>query len=526
MRLSEAMGHWVRLAVLGFIPLFGCAEAGEGGAVSLAIAANRDTELMIGDALTFTVRKVTSDGASEDVTSSATCVLSGDVTGTLVSPMFMATAAGSSVVACDYEQATGTLVLTVRGPAIEGTSIEAIQAGDVVEGSSFNLADLVVTALVPPTESGFVDFFVQPAKGKADTGLFIVDVRANLEPAFAVGDVVSLTGTYIEEAGRSTIEAEVIEKTGRATPRVTDLDVADLDLDAVESALVRVKDVAVRDVEYTTYTWLLSDATDASLELELETYFFVPEVEQGSVLDSLTGIVFCSIDICAVAPRDDADIAVCADCEKVEGAPPPAMTPPGTQTTTRIQDIQTGAIAQGSAVILDEVVVTAVWPDGDRLDFWAQTAGGGPSSGIFFRDERPTAVALEIGVGSVLHVEGVTALRNSYPVVSYAVAEQKASAAAVTADVVTIAELIDPSLGRRYWGSLVEVADLNVMEVDASGYGVVVQAVDGTPGFVGNALFPELALNVSDTLSRVTGVVYLSTSGLEIWPRGAQDLVP
>ncbi len=523
MRKSRTMDKWIGLAVFVLMPLLGCAQGGKGGAVSLSIAANRDTELMVGDALTFSVRAVKSDGSSEEVTSSANCMLTGDATGTLDGSLFMATVAGESVIACGYEQASGTLVLTVRGPVLGDSSIEAVQTGKVTEGASLKLIGVVVTALAPATSSGAVDIFVQPEKGRADTGLFVVDLRASADPALVVGDVIDVTGTYVEKAGRSTIEADVIEKTGRAAPRVTELALKDLDLADYESALVRVTDVAVRDIAYTSYTWLLSDAENASLEVELDTYFFEPTTAQGSVLDALTGIVFCTTDGCAVAPRDDSDLALCEACENVAPAPPAG--PPATPMMTRIEDIQTGVVAEGAAVILDELVVTALWPDGDSLDFWAQAAGGGRSSGLFFRDARPTPAPLALSVGSVVHVEGITALRAGYPLVSYASVEERASNSKVTVDQVSLAELVDATAGRRYWGALVEITDLSVTEVDVGGYGFTVKhGSNATLGFIGNALYPELTLATSDVLARVTGIVYLGASGLEIWPRDAQDV--
>jgi len=527
MRLSRWMNGWVTIAIWALSLLVGCAEVGQGGPVTLSIAADGDTELMVGDSLSFTVRSVKGDGSSSEVTALAKCMLTGDKTGTLDGAKFTATAAGQSVIACDYEKASGTLVLTVRGPAQGETTIDAVQAGDIPAGSSLELKRVVVTALAPPTSSGAVDLFVQPEKGDAKSGLFVLDLRATQEPKFAVGDVIDVTGIYVETSGRSSVEAELIEKTGRATPRISDLTLSSLDLTKLESALVRVKNVAVRDPAYTSYTWLLSDKKDASLEVELDTYFFVPTTEAGSVLDAMTGIVFCSSGACGIAPRDEADLALCADCEKVDATTPPDVVDAGPPMQASIEEIQAGVVGEGSAVLLDDLVVTALWPDGVNLDFWAQKKGGGKSSGLMFRDARATATALTLKVGSVVHVEGVTALRSMYPVVNFTVAEQTAANGKVTVDTISVAALADEKQARPYWGALVEVSGVKTTAIDAMAYGVTVQDLAGSSTlFIGNALYTDLALAVGDERASVTGVVYVGASGLELWPRDAKDLVP
>lgn len=509
---------WVCLALLSI----GCAEATEKGAVSLSIAADADTELEVGESLKFVVRLVDADGTSQDVTAQAMCSLTGDPTGSVAGDTFTAEAAGSSVLGCAHQGVQGTLVLTVRGAVVDSASVEGIQGGDVEVGSIVSVKDLVVTALAPVEGSDAIDLFVQP-KQKPELGLYIYDARSSREAKLTVGDVIQVSGTYVESAMRSTVEAELIEKTGTAMPKVNPLKMSGLDLTAHESALVSVPNVAVLDPAYTSYTWLLADAEDQTLEVELDTLLFTPSAAAGVVLSTLTGVVFCSDGLCAVAPRSEADLAVCKDCAPVM----PPDPPPVDAGKVEIADIQGETVGPNMSVMLEDVVVTALWPDVELLDFWAQTAGGGELSGLFFRDAREAPTALTFQVGSRVTVSGVTELRDGYVVVNFSAVEEVGTGASATADAVSAVDLVDADKGRPYWGGLVDVADLTVTAVDAAGYGLEVRDAESKVSlFVGNTLFSTLTGAPNDVLGRVRGVVYVGTSGLELWPRDAADVVP
>jgi len=88
------------------------------------------------------------------------------------------------------------------------------------------------------------------------------------------------------------------------------------------------------------------------------------------------------------------------------GGTPTSTTPPTSPTpSTSIHDIQSGVISSNSTVTLSGIVVTGVKPGGNGIDFWAQDAGGGQYSGIYFFDKN-NHTDLSIAVGDVVTVTG------------------------------------------------------------------------------------------------------------------------
>src|SRR5512136_2724778 len=96
----------------------------------------------------------------------------------------------------------------------------------------------------------------------------------------------------------------------------------------------------------------------------------------------LAPVLALSLSVCLMACRDS-DTNTDSSIKKDKGVP----TELGNPQNATIQDIMTGKLAEGTAVTLREVVISAVdgyaQPDGAYTgDVYVQEIAGGPSSGI------------------------------------------------------------------------------------------------------------------------------------------------
>ena len=100
-------------------------------------------------------------------------------------------------------------------------------------------------------------------------------------------------------------------------------------------------------------------------------------------------------------------VAACRGSDNKDNPDAPTVPTDGSGSgAIRIQDVQSDAMADGTAVELRGVVVTAVDKYGDSTgNFWVQDSGGGPFSGIKVFGAPGTAVA-SLAVGDLVDITG------------------------------------------------------------------------------------------------------------------------
>lgn len=160
-----------------------------------------------------------------------------------------------------------------------------------------------------------------------------------------------------------------------------------------------------------------------------------------------------------------------------------------------VADIQKGNVAESANVTLEGLVVFAVKVGGSGVDFWAQDAGGGAQSGIYFFDQNGATPA-DLAVGDEVTVKGI--YKEFYELSEITVTEVEITNNGLTpvADAVALSDLSDPANAEVWEGCLVEVT--------------------GTDLTVGGAVnnYGEFPLsNGSDTLM-VDDLLYDATEGL------------
>lgn len=132
---------------------------------------------------------------------------------------------------------------------------------------------------------------------------------------------------------------------------------------------------------------------------------------------------------------------------------------PGSGVT--VADIQKGNVAENASVSLEGLVVVAVKVGGAGVDFWAQDAGGGAQSGIYFFDQNGNTPA-DIAVGDEVTVSGI--YKEFYELSEITVGEVEITNSGLTpvADAVSLADLADPANAEVWEGCLIEVTDTDL----------------------------------------------------------------
>ena len=214
------------------------------------------------------------------------------------------------------------------------------------------------------------------------------------------------------------------------------------------------------------------------------------------------------------------------------------ITVPGSLRTT-VAKVQAGDHQEGTQVEL-RAVVFGVDPEKQYQNFWAQDEGGGPRSGIYFRDVRdlapvdggaPDAGALlaeTFAEGDVVEVVGTYAERNGRSVVNWTRASKVGNAAPKATDVPLVA--IDAA---TWDGCLVRVADVVVTEatLDVDYWQVASAAKPDDAKVLIDTLLHDPGPTKGQRFKSIVGVVYPSaprTGGalkVAIAPRGPGDLV-
>jgi len=192
-------------------------------------------------------------------------------------------------------------------------TIYEIQQGDVTVGDGVIVSDVVVTSPLTFDSEGF---FVEEQDGGQYSGIYVYNFNAATDPAsVAVGDLVTITGTYYEYYDNSEIEIEggagvTFLDTGTVPDPVAISDPATIatggdDAEAYEGVLVTVSDVAVTNA-----------AADAFGCFEVDDSLWVGSVfftdylvyTVGDTFTSITGPMYYSYDNAKLEPRTLADL--------------------------------------------------------------------------------------------------------------------------------------------------------------------------------------------------------------------------
>jgi hypothetical protein len=490
--------RWLMLLLLG------CVASGGGGSfATLSLAVDADPVLDVGASLSWTVRAISEDGASVDVTDRSTCSLGATGVGRLEDGAFVAEAPGVTELTCAFEGLQARISLTVRGER----EARIADLRDLGVGSRVSV-DAIVTA-VDASETR-VDFWAQDPGGGPFSGISIRDERAE-EGAFplAVGDRVRVTGTTSTRNGRAVLAMEGFEASGRDEVTIDRVDVASLSAERWDGCLVELEALEVTNADVDGYTWEVMDA--AGDTLLVETLFTDPERTVGDVVERLVGIVYPFDDgtdrYLAVAPRGEDDLTWTRTETPVE---------PGDLRLADALDL-----ASGTPVRFGELVITAVAPGSDGVtDFFASDPTGGPFAGAYFEDTRVAPrEPLDLAVGDVVAVSGTFELWSR-------------GMRAIAFDSLTVtggASVVEPSpqsagaLDARWHGGLIAIEDVEVNEELSFG----IQIVDrfGATLDVADELVALDDVRTGDRFDRVIGVLFVNRDGgMELWPRSSADL--
>lgn len=200
-------------------------------------------------------------------------------------------------------------------------------------------------------------------------------------------------------------------------------------------------------------------------------------------------------------------------------------TPPG---ALRISEIQQSLISVGATVDLRSVVVTGVGTPATK-GFWAQDAGGGAWSGIWFVDLDGVAPAL--APGDVVDVEGAYleypgASTDSLSEILVDSVVVTSNGAAITTSPVTLQDLSD-SWAESWEGCLVEVGGAASIENIDAGFGEYRVSDGVTTLLIDDAAFASVSyLEAGDSFERLAGLVHFGFGEYKLEPRSAADAVP
>ena len=191
------------------------------------------------------------------------------------------------------------------GEEVEGT-VAQVQTGDINEGTTVTLSEVVATSGLNFKDDGF---FVQDADGGEYSGVYVYLYDEALEGLadVAAGDVLNITGTvteYFDLTEISVSSADDIQATGETAEATVDqLATTPGDWEAWEGCLVELAGVSVTsdEDEY----GAASTNHDAMLDDDL----FDFDVSNGDSFSSVTGAVTYSYSEYRLLPRSAADLA-------------------------------------------------------------------------------------------------------------------------------------------------------------------------------------------------------------------------
>ena len=197
-----------------------------------------------------------------------------------------------------------------------------------------------------------------------------------------------------------------------------------------------------------------------------------------------------------------------------------------------ITDIQKGVLPQGAEVLV-EAVVFGLETEGSYTNFWAQDPGGGPYSGIHFRDARTPSgdgglLAPPAAEGDTVLIHGKYAERSGRSSVSFDTVTVTGTGMPVAAPL-RVGE-VDPAV----WdGCLIAVTNVTVVNPEFDSYTWQIgDAMDPSKTLLVETLLYSATPTAGQRFSSINGPLYLlqpkNGGPLEVAvaPRRAGDLVP
>ena len=371
-------------------------------------------------------------------------------------------------------------------------------ANPISGGTSAIFEDVVVTAIAPDGH-----FFVQDPdgcgpKGSLEfSGAYVYDNDEVAPEDLMVGDIIIMEATNSEYNGLTELEPITVVVTGH---QVLDL----------RPAIVDACDVATGGELAENYEGVLIQVNNATVtdpdlgfgEFELDECLRVDDLlhKHAATLDetigSIRGVLTYNFDNFKLLPRK------CGDIKGVEAV---------TNTIYQIQNPDHPEfLPDGSVVLFDEVIVTAVRDDGD---FWIEEPAGGPWSGVYVYDSVGLAPA-DLAVGDELTIGGEVSEFYDLTELSYLSIVTRTGSGLPVADVVAPCDISDGgALAEAYEGVLVRVLDVTCT---------------AAPNFY-NEFELDDCLMVDDELyfyDAVLGEEFASVTGIQQYAFGSFKLIP
>lgn len=402
-----------------------------------------------------------------------------------------------------------------------GTSIYAIQQGDVGEGMIVALEGVIVTSPVN-ADKGLA--FVQEPGGGQFSGIALymwseVVMNKSLQP----GDVVDVTGEYTEFYGMSQIvvknpgDLTVVGSDAVPDPAIVSASEVARDNSGAEpweGVLVRIVNAVIAEPNDGFGQYLLDGGA-------LVGNMFVdplPQVHVGGTFSSVSGPLHFSYDEFKILPTGAADLAG-------------YQTPEPTEATS-IYDIQMGMVPINTLVKLEGVIASSgpTWSSGSDVSFFVQESAGGPFSGIavYVADKS----GLSVAPGDVLTIIGTydEFFDMSQIEIAGASAVTKTSsgpapAAELIGDPATIAT--GGSLAENYEGVLVRVENVTVIDANPDvpmnfNEFAVTGDLRVDDIFFAMADWPKPAVDTA--YAAITGPLVYAHSNFKLEPRSLADL--
>lgn len=385
------------------------------------------------------------------------------------------------------------------------TTCADLQQGEVAADSIVTLADVIVTSPLTLEGDGF---YVQDPGGGPWSGMYIF-LQGNFDGLqLAVGDRVSITGTYSEFYDFSELAVggmDDIEVLGEGEVTVSPL--ADMsDMEQWEAVLV--------DAGAQTFTSCPSSYGEVVTEsgLKVNDQLFAADIDRNSSVSSLVGLVEYSFEEFKLNPRDAADLV---GFTAGDGC---TYTIPEVHDAVDAADARNPKQSPRIAVEVEGVATTGLTESGEA-GFFIQQEGGGAKSGMFvFFHEKLDPSSLEIEPGDVVQISGDATVY--YGFTELAVYEASDIVEVGTATVATDVFSDAPADWDPWEGALVQILD-PIATADTSKYGECPLDI----GLVMDDWFVLVEANDGDGWDSITGVITYGYETYGIQPRDLDDLV-
>lgn len=310
------------LVVALFVCAFGGCSGSDASLATLSIASADSLTPAPGQTVTLTVRAVMTDGTSIDVSDRVDCRLTAqNPPGSLAGLVFTAARSGTTDVVCAFNGKMGTIGITVPG-ALHVTAAQ-IQRGTIDPNTKIEVS-AIVFALDP--DGKYTNFWAQDPGAGPSSGIYFRDVRKLAADAgvpdagvdarpVAEGDVVTVTGTYIERLGRSVVSWESFTKTGSDVPKPDVVALAMVDPAIWDGCFIETRDVVVTNAAVDAYTWQIGDAASpGGATLLVETLLYAVRPTMGDHFAAIRGPLYvqnigdAGAREVAIAPRRAEDL--------------------------------------------------------------------------------------------------------------------------------------------------------------------------------------------------------------------------